>query len=76
MNEVLKPIFSADQIRTLQQKTKVMNSRPSQLNINHWIALFETFKELVPKNKQTLVIGAESKLISQQSKMQKLYRTR
>ena len=47
--------------------------KPSRLDLNHWLALFDKF---LTSGNQKDVVGSYNKLLTQQSKLQKIRRTR
>lgn len=51
-------------------------SKPSQLKIGHWVALFEKFLKQSRKTRRDKIKGSFKKLQKQQSKLQKIHRTR
>lgn len=51
-------------------------SKPSQLEIEHWMALFETFLKQSNQTQKNKVKSSFKKLQTQQSKLQKIHRTR
>jgi hypothetical protein len=55
---------------------KIRNAKPSDLTIEQWLKLFETFLTYVPQEKRDLVKGAEKRLESQQQRLKKWHRTR
>lgn len=52
------------------------SNKPSQLQINHWTALFETFLHQSNKSQKDKIKGSFKKLLIQQGKLQKIHRTR
>lgn len=52
------------------------SSKPSQLEIEHWTALFQAFLEQSGGIQKNKVRGSFKKLKTQQSKLQKIHRTR
>lgn len=74
--ESFEKVFSQNQRTQLQNTLHIRKAKPSDLNVDQWIKLFESFVKLTDKSKKDLVSGAENKLKAQQSKLQKLHRTR
>lgn len=50
--------------------------KPSQLEVAHWLALFETFLQHSNETQKRQVRGSFKKLLEQQNKLQKIHRTR
>lgn len=69
-------VFSLKQRNILSRELGIESTKPSDLKIGHWLKLFDTFVKYVPQDKKELVMGAEQRLKKQQSKLQKLHRTR
>lgn len=74
--ESFEKIFSQKQRSILQSTLHIQKAKPSDLNIEQWLALFESFNKYTDLSKKNIVNGAENRLKIQQSKLQKLHRTR
>lgn len=74
--EAFGKVFSPKQRSILARELDVERAKPSDLTVEHWLKLFDTFVKYVPEDKKELVKGAEQRLKTQQSKLQKLHRTR
>lgn len=72
----LKPIFTKKQRQQLAAKFGLAKAKPSQLTFAQWQQLFIYFKQQANLEKRQLIAGAYKKLIQQQQKLQKIYRTR
>jgi 23S rRNA (adenine-N6)-dimethyltransferase len=55
--EIYKKIFSYDQFKKINHQLKINDLKPSQLNIDQWISLFEIFSKFVSIEKQRLVFS-------------------
>lgn len=74
--EAFNLVFSNTQKSLIRSKLKIDTQKPSKLNLEQWLQLFEVFTNYVSPEKQIFVYGAEERLIKQQSKLTKLHRTR
>lgn len=74
--ESFEKIFSPKQRSILQSTLHIQKAKPSDLNLEQWLALFDSFNKYTDESKKNVVRGAENKLKIQQSKLQKLHRTR
>lgn len=73
IKESLQKVFSNPQLL----KGKVpLNAKPSELEIQHWIVLFDLFLREVTSQKQKLIEGAYKRLTLQQRGLKKIHRTR
>lgn len=73
--EAFEKIFNHLQRQRLQKMVGV-KSKPRELKVEQWVALFATYIQYVSEEKKALVAGAESRLKAQQSKLQKIHKTR
>lgn len=62
--EIYKKIFSYDQFKKINHQLKVNHLKPSELNIDQWLGLFETYSKFVSLQKQRLVDGFEKTYLS------------
>lgn len=53
-----------------------VTSKPSQLELDNWIALFQSFKENLNERQKGKIVGAYRNLQEQQENLQKIHRTR
>lgn len=72
-----KNIFSYEQ----QKRLKKIINLDSELNFSdwtyiQWIKMFDTYKQLVCQDKKKLVEGSYQKLLKEQSKLEKVHRSR
>ncbi len=74
--DAFKELFSPRQRSILERELKIRNLKPSDLTIEQWLKLFETFLNFVPQEKKDIVRGTERKLKEQQKRLQKWHRTR
>ncbi|OGU53988.1 MAG: hypothetical protein A2V66_15410 [Ignavibacteria bacterium RBG_13_36_8] len=71
-----KNVFSSKQRSIAEREIMIRGKKPSDLSLEQWLKLFETFSFYVPNEKKEIIKGAETKLEKQQSKQQKWHRTR
>lgn len=77
LKEGLKGIFSNIQFTRLSNSLKFsIKSKPTDLTFDQWLGLFNFFISGTDISKKVLINGAESKLKTQQSKLDKIHRTR
>lgn len=74
--EAFDKVFSNQQKLLIKSHLKISRQRPSELTFDQWLQLFEVFRSQVINEKQVLIQGAEEGLLKQQSKLNKLNRTR
>lgn len=53
-----------------------VSSKPSQLELNNWVILFQTFKRLSSEKQKSKVFGSFYNLQKQQENLHKVHRTR
>lgn len=69
-------VFSYKQIKNIKRNLRLEGMRPTELSVNQWLKLFEIYQKYVPENKKIQVNKSERELKTNQSKLQKVYRTR
>ncbi|MGB9706708.1 MAG: 23S ribosomal RNA methyltransferase Erm [Microgenomates group bacterium] len=74
--DAFRKVFSPRQRSIIERELKIRNLKPSDLTIEQWLKLFETFLSFVPQEKRDTVKGAEKRLESQQQRLRKWHRTR
>jgi len=74
--DAFREVFSSRQRKILERELRIRNLKPSDLTIEQWLKLFETFLNFVPQERKDLVRGAETRLKEQQKRLQKWHRTR
>lgn len=73
----LRNIFTPTQFARIIQTLRVNESTtPTQLSFEQWIDLFQSFLALVDNQKKLVVTGSASKLAIEQSRLEKIHRTR
>ena len=73
----LDKIMDEQTIRRIAKDIRFsVSSKPSQLEIGHWVALFEKFLQHSTKTQRNEVEGSFQELKIQQSRLQKIHRTR
>lgn len=77
LESALKGVFSRSQLKYIRRTLKINLDRgPTSLPFEQWLHLFECFKTVRDENAKQIIVGSEKRLIQQQSKLQKVYRTR
>lgn len=76
LTEALEGIFSRKQLSIMERSYHLRGLKPSEVDVEQWMGIFDTFMKYVPDNKKKLVIGAERRQKTKQAGMQKEYRTR
>jgi len=74
--DAFREVFSWKQRSFLEKEPRIRGRKPSELTIEEWLKLFETFTTYVPADKKEVVRGAEEKLERQQQNLRKWHRTR
>ena len=75
--KALGKIFTHEQFKRLARNLKFdLSAVPTDLNFEQWLGLFEYFLIGVEESKRTLVYGSYKTLKRQQSRLQKIHRTR
>jgi len=69
-------VFSYKQQKIIEKNLHIRNKKPSELNIDEWVSLFQTYMQYVSDEKKNLVRGSERLLQQKQNKLEKRYRTR
>lgn len=77
LKEGLKKIFTDYQFLRLSKELGFLSSaKPTDLNFSQWLGLFNFFTKGVDISKKSLIRGSEEKLRNQQTKLDKINRTR
>jgi len=71
-----KNVFSYKQTKIINRNLRIEGKKPSDLDVNVWVKLFETYQNYVPEDKKTQVRDFEKRLEKKQKGMEKKYRTR
>lgn len=74
--DAFENIFSYKQLKILKRNLKIEGKKPSDLSVDSWVALFETYQKYVGEEKKFQVRGSENRLEKKQKGMKKEYRTR
>lgn len=74
--EAFDNIFNNQQSLLIKSQLKIVKQKPSELTFDQWLQLFKVFLLEVTFEKQHIVYGSENKLLLQQQKLTKMYRTR
>lgn len=76
LSEAFNAIFSSRQQSIMERNLRLRDLKPSEVDIDQWIGMFDTFVKYVPDDKKNLVVGAEQRQKNKQATMQKEHRTR
>lgn len=71
-----REIFSPRQRNIIKKELKIRGVKPSDLTLEQWLKLFETFIVYVPSDKKEIVRDVEERLERQQRGLRKWHRTR
>ncbi|MBP6044654.1 23S ribosomal RNA methyltransferase Erm [Candidatus Woesebacteria bacterium] len=73
----LRDVFTSTQFSRISQTLHANESvTPTQLLFDQWLDLFQSFLTLVDNNKKMVVAGSAAKLEKEQSRLEKVHRTR
>lgn len=76
VTDSFRKVFTDKQLAILSKGLKIAGSKPSQLSIDQWVGLFDSFMKYVPEERKGIIKGSENRLRLKQSNMQKQHRTR
>lgn len=77
VKKALTPVFGPDLLEHLCRVNHFsLSVKPTELDINHWLCLFQAFINEVPASMQTKVKGAYPRQLKQQQALTKIHRTR
>lgn len=77
LKSTLKGIFTPRQLKLLSNNLHLdFDLTPTSLRFEQWLHLFNCFKHLAAPQTKHTILGSETRLRQQQSKLQKLHRTR
>lgn len=62
LKEIYKKVFSFNQLKLINKNIKI-DLKPSQLNLDQWLQLFEIYQKYVSQDKKEFVQGFESKYL-------------
>lgn len=71
-----KNIFSYKQLNILSKRLNIKDLKPSEVSVDKWIDMFNTFIQYAPEDKKKIVRDSEKKLRNKQRGMSKENRTR
>lgn len=74
--EAFSKVFTKRQVSIIIKFQKLEGLKPTELTIDQWMELFDTFCRYVGERKKRHVRGSEKLLRRQQEKLDKLHRTR
>ncbi len=77
LGEAFKGVFTCRQMKQIGREAGIdLQSTPTDLEPEKWLRLFEIYKRIASPQAAALVCGSEARLQRQQSKLQKVHRTR
>jgi 23S rRNA (adenine-N6)-dimethyltransferase len=77
LKDALKSVFSDLQIKKIFSNLKLENGASlRQIPFDVWVNIYKTFAEYAPERSKYVVRGAHQKLVKNQSRIQKIHRTR
>ncbi|MPM71328.1 rRNA adenine N-6-methyltransferase [bioreactor metagenome] len=62
--EIYKKIFSYDQFKKINHQLKINYLKPSQLNLDQWLKLFDVYTRFVSEIRKNQIIGFEKKYLN------------
>jgi len=71
-----KEVFSYKQTKIIRNNLKLEDLKPTELTLQQWLGLFETYMECVPDNKKDFVRGSELYFKNKHRQIKKVHRTR
>lgn len=74
--DAFRKVFTNRQRTIITRSINLTGLKPSDLNIEQWIELYNTYSRYVDEDKKNLVRGSEKRLSKNQSKLTKQHRTR
>lgn len=74
--DAFRVVFSGRQRAIIVREIGIEGAKPTDLTIEQWLKLFETFMVHVPQSNKEIISSAEQKLKAQQRRLTKWHRTR
>ncbi len=74
--EALRDVFTPAQRKIMAQQRGIGELKPSELTMDHWLVLFETYLVHATQGRKQTLHGSERRLKRQQGKIEKRHRTR
>lgn len=74
--DAFKKIFTDKQLNVLAKNLVLDGLAPSELSVDKWMGMFNSFIQYTPQERKDIVKGAEKRLRFRERGMQKQYRTR
>lgn len=77
LKSIFKRLFTPRQLKFLSKSLDLYHDRtPTSLSFEHWLFLFNYFKQVASIQTIQIIRGSEMRLRQQQSRLEKLHRTR
>jgi 23S rRNA (adenine-N6)-dimethyltransferase len=77
LDMTLKSIFTRQQLNSIRKELGLdLHGTPTSLSLEQWLNLFNYFKMVRNERSIQVIAGSEQRLIQQQSRLQKIHRTR
>ena len=73
--DAFRKIFSGEQLKTMAEKLGISGLKPTEITIEQWLGMFESFLKYVPQARKGQVRGEEKRLAAKHMGRQKLHRT-
>lgn len=73
--EGFNKVFTKEQLKIISKSYNLGNLKPTELKIDQWVSLFNSFIQYAPSEKKSLVKGYELKQVNKQKDMVKRNRT-
>lgn len=74
--DAFREVFTNKQLGVISRNLGIKGKRPSEVTVQEWVRIFDTFIKFIPEDKKNIVIGAEKRLQLLQRGMEKRHRTR
>ena len=74
--DAFKKVLTNKQLSIVSKSFGLKGLKPSELTINQWLGMFNSFVKFMSDDKKNIVSGAENRLIFSQRGIQKEHRTR
>jgi len=73
--DAFKEVFSNKQLGIVSRNLGISGKKPSEVTVQDWVKMFNTFIKFVPDDKKNIVLGAEKRLRLLQKGIEKRHRT-
>lgn len=73
--DAFKEVFTKKQLGIISRNLEISGKKPSEVTVQDWVKMFNTFIKFVPADRKNIVFGAEKRLQFSQKGMKKQHRT-